>query len=32
MRLGEVVSELPVSETDVQTTVELMTTGKRRAA
>ncbi len=32
MRLGEVVSEGPASETDVQTVVELMTTGKRRAA
>ena len=32
MRLGEVVSEGPTSDTDVQTVVELMTTGKRRAA
>ncbi len=32
MRLGEVVGEGPASETDVQTTVELMTTGRRRVA
>ncbi len=32
MRLGQVVSEGPIADTDVQTVVELMTTGKARAA
>lgn len=32
MRLGRVVSEGPTADTDVQTVVELMTTGKARAA
>jgi len=32
MRLGQVVSEGPTANTDVQTVVELMTTGKARAA
>jgi len=32
MRLGQVVSEGPTADTDVQTVVELMTTGKARAA